>query len=173
MSSFHGHPRRQTAWCGRSPDRRASLGIVATTSIFGALVALAGGAHYAKAVETRSAVPADRLELVVLEAPGCGYCRQWHQEVGTGYRLSDEGKRAPLKRIDMATAEADQFARVVYTPTFVLVHNGEEIGRITGYSGADFFWASLSDKLRELDQGDEKRSAVEPFDPFNPYEGCD
>ena len=30
-----------------------------------------------------------------------------------------------------------------FTPTFVLVDDGREIGRIEGYPGEDFFWGLL------------------------------
>jgi hypothetical protein len=38
----------------------------------------------------------------------------------------------------------NRFAPVVYTPTFLLVHDGREIGRITGYPGQLYFWEELS-----------------------------
>jgi hypothetical protein len=36
-------------------------------------------------------------------------------------------------------------------PKFVLVENGREIGRITGYPGAEFFWPMLDELLTKLD----------------------
>ena len=33
--------------------------------------------------------------------------------------------------------------KVLYTPTFILVEGGQEIGRIEGYPGEDFFWGLL------------------------------
>lgn len=155
-----------------SKSRRASMVIMVTASVIAALATLAGVPCRAEAVENHAAAPTNRLELVMLEEQGCGYCRRWHQEVGPGYGRSDEGKRAPLKRVDLASTEATRFARVVYTPTFVLVRDGEERGRITGYPGADFFWTALSDRLRKLDQSNE--NPVEgPLDPFNPHQDCD
>jgi hypothetical protein len=32
----------------------------------------------------------------------------------------------------------------VFTPTFVLVEDGTEAGRIEGYPGEDFFWPLLA-----------------------------
>jgi hypothetical protein len=32
---------------------------------------------------------------------------------------------------------------VRFTPTFVLVQDGRELGRIEGYPGEDFFWGLL------------------------------
>ncbi|MFP6748514.1 MAG: hypothetical protein VCD66_13055, partial [Alphaproteobacteria bacterium] len=39
---------------------------------------------------------------------------------------------------------------VIYTPTFVLMHRGKEIGRILGYPGEDFFWAFLEELMGKL-----------------------
>ncbi len=40
------------------------------------------------------------------------------------------------------------FARSVkFTPTFVLVENGQELARIEGYPGEDFFWWLLTEML--------------------------
>ena len=36
---------------------------------------------------------------------------------------------------------------VVYTPTFLLMSDSREIGRIEGYPGEDFFWALLNQIL--------------------------
>ena len=33
--------------------------------------------------------------------------------------------------------------RVSFTPTFILVQDGVEVGRIEGYPGEDFFWGLL------------------------------
>lgn len=85
----------------------------------------------------------------MFEEAGCPWCLRWHQEVGPGYPNSDEGKRAPLRRVDIsqaATSGVALAAPVTLTPTFVLTEGGREVGRITGYPGADFFWPML-DKL--------------------------
>jgi hypothetical protein len=37
-----------------------------------------------------------------------------------------------------------------YTPTFVLVDNGQEVGRIEGYPGDAFFWGLLERLLERL-----------------------
>lgn len=91
------------------------------------------------------------LALIMIEEHGCGYCRRWLEEVGPGYAASDEGRRAPLIRVDRFSKQADQFSRIVYTPTFVLVRDGKEQGRILGYPGPDFFWSLLADLMRKLD----------------------
>jgi thioredoxin-related protein len=41
-----------------------------------------------------------------------------------------------------------------YTPTFVLVDKGKEIGRIRGYPGESFFWGLLSVIIEKLPKAD-------------------
>jgi hypothetical protein len=43
-------------------------------------------------------------------------------------------------------------APVTMAPTFVLVDNGREVGRIVGYPGADFFYGLLGELLKKRDR---------------------
>ena len=96
---------------------------------------------------------ATAAELLMFEDAGCPYCRRWHAEIGPGYANSAEGQRAPLRRIDIR-AELPQGVqlsrRVTITPTFVLVDQGREIGRVAGYVGAEFFYEVLDEVMRRL-----------------------
>ena len=97
---------------------------------------------------------ADAAELLMFESRGCAWCAAWHREVGPGYAKSSEGTRAPLRREDLADAAKIQVALaspVVASPTFILVDRGREIGRITGYPGADFFWGLVGQLIAKLD----------------------
>jgi len=40
---------------------------------------------------------------------------------------------------------------VVFTPTFVLMGDGVEVGRMEGYAGEDFFWGLLGRMLSQAD----------------------
>lgn len=86
-----------------------------------------------------------RLQLIMIESKGCRYCDLWHEEIGRTYAATAEGRLAPLVRLEIGSATARRFRRVVYTPTFILVRtDGQEVGRIIGYSGADHFWGDLT-----------------------------
>lgn len=90
-------------------------------------------------------------ELVMVEQQGCAYCREWHRVIGPIYGKTPEGAYAPLRVIDIdAPIPADlTFDRKpVYTPTFILIENGVELGRIEGYPGEDFFWGLLGMMLK-------------------------
>lgn len=87
---------------------------------------------------------ADGVSLVMVDDPACTYCIRWNKEVGRGYARTAEGRAAPLRRVRRNAGVLSSFAPVVYTPTFILVRNGREVGRITGYPGQLHFWEELS-----------------------------
>ncbi len=80
---------------------------------------------------------------------GCHWCAKWEAEVGAAYPQSTEGARAPLRRVNLREIPDDiEFeSPPAVTPTFILVHEGRELGRIIGYPGADFFWPMLVELL--------------------------
>ena len=82
--------------------------------------------------------------LVMLERHDCPWCRRWLREVGErSWNLSDLGRRAPLRRVDVAQGLPADLRHIVnwrFTPTFVLVADGREHGRIIGYQADLFFW---------------------------------
>lgn len=89
-------------------------------------------------------------ELLMFEQPGCLYCAQWDADVAPEYPLTEEGKAAPLRRLHLRDPLPDGLSlngHPVFTPTFVLVADGVEVGRIEGYPGEDFFWPLLDQLL--------------------------
>lgn len=99
------------------------------------------------------AFSARAAELIMFEELGCPWCERWRKEVGVAYPNTPEGKRAPLRRIDIAKARESGVhlaTPIVVSPTFVLADKGREIGRIIGYPGADFFWGMLGELLAKL-----------------------
>lgn len=94
-------------------------------------------------------------ELVMFERMGCAWCVRWNKEVGPIYPKTPEGEKAPLRRVslDHPLQTQDKLSPpVFYTPTFVLMQDGREVGRITGYMGDDAFWGLLGKMIRGLDQ---------------------
>ncbi len=81
----------------------------------------------------------------MVEQDGCHWCEKWNAEIGGIYPKTEEGKRAALRRVNLRALPDDIIftSRPIYTPTFVLVENGQELGRLEGYPGADFFWPML------------------------------
>ncbi|MBS0232248.1 MAG: thioredoxin family protein [Proteobacteria bacterium] len=85
-------------------------------------------------------------ELLMFEQKGCTWCALWHEEIGPIYPKSAEGKLAPLRELDVRHPPSSLAlaSPIVFAPTFVIVKDRKEVGRITGYPGADFFWGLLS-----------------------------
>jgi thioredoxin-related protein len=106
------------------------------------VIGLAAGAIAA----TRASAAAVH-ELVMVEDEACIYCIRWHREVGEAYRRSPEGQFAPLRQVRIGAADIADLPGVRFTPTFILLEGRREVGRITGYPGADFFWGLLAELL--------------------------
>jgi alkylhydroperoxidase family enzyme len=100
-----------------------------------------------------AAVPAQAVELVLVEQRGCAYCAMFDRDVAPEYPITAEGRFAPLRRIDLHAPVPDDLSlarRVMFTPTFIVVDaTGAELGRLEGYPGEDFFWALLAKMLHE------------------------
>lgn len=107
-------------------------------------------------------------ELLMLEQPGCVWCARFHREIGEAYPNTEEGRRAPLRRIDITRAWPDDLkhvARERLTPTFILIDNRVEVARLRGYPGDNFFWALLGEMLDRLpapNAGNRRQSALSP-----------
>lgn len=85
--------------------------------------------------------------LLMAEEHGCFWCERWNEEIAHIYPKTPEGRTAPLVRYDLHGDVPNDViftTRVTYTPTFILVKNGQEVGRIEGYPGEDFFWGLLA-----------------------------
>jgi len=98
---------------------------------------------------------ADAAELVMFEEDGCPWCERWNEEIGVVYDRTREGRLAPLRRVDMHAPLPEDLRGLKlasYSPTFVVVSNGREVGRILGYPGEDFFWDMLDKILEKLPQ---------------------
>mgnify|MGYP000678183139 CR=1 FL=1 len=92
-------------------------------------------------------------ELIMMEQPGCVWCKRWNEEVGEAYPKTEEGRLAPLRRVDITEPWPEDLAgieRERLTPSFVLVEDGVEIARLRGYPGAHFFWPLLGEMLEKL-----------------------
>ncbi|MCC6889191.1 MAG: thioredoxin family protein [Hyphomicrobiales bacterium] len=86
---------------------------------------------------------------------GCPWCLAWDREVGPIYGKTDIGRAVPLRMIDLDGERPQVVLKgpVRYTPTFVLVEDGRELGRIEGYPGDSFFWGLLERLVRQRDSG--------------------
>lgn len=112
-------------------------------------------------------------ELIMFSQRGCPWCIRWHKEIGPLYPASPEGRYAPLREVDIRdSVPGIQLKKpVTITPTFVLVDNGNEVGRVTGYPGDEFFWELLAEILPESFEGtwSSKKAAEKPDSSTPPH----
>ncbi|MET4130411.1 hypothetical protein [Roseovarius sp. MBR-6] len=96
-------------------------------------------------------ISSQAAELLMVERHGCHWCDRWNAEIAPIYPKTTESARAPLRRAQINDLPPDITftSRPVFTPTFVLIDEGRELGRIEGYAGDEFFWFTLT---RLLDQ---------------------
>ena len=97
---------------------------------------------------------AGAFELIMYDKAGCVWCARFERDIGRNYPRSEEGRLAPLRRVDIRDQRRSGVALdepVIYTPTFVLSDDdGVEIGRITGYQSEEAFWGRLAEMLEGL-----------------------
>ena len=101
-------------------------------------------------------VPARAAELLMFERAGCPWCARWNREVSPAYPRTDEGRFAPLRRVDLDQGQPHDVELklpVRFTPTFVLVDNGREVGRIIGYMDESTFWGLFSKMIEDFRKG--------------------
>lgn len=139
---------------------RRTTGIV---SLFGAALALA--------ISALTLTPVKAAELIMFEEHGCSWCELWEEQIGVIYDRTTEGRRAPLRRVDIHDTRPEDLRhikRVNFTPTFVLVEDGREYGRILGHPGEDFFWNMLQDLLAKLPKPSGNPPLAPNDQPFTP-----
>ncbi len=91
-------------------------------------------------------------ELIMVHSPICEWCDAWEDEVGVVYARTEQGDKAPLRRIDvddLPSSAVSMDRPVTFTPTFLLLDGKQEVGRITGYPGESHFWYFLDELLKK------------------------
>ncbi|MBA4222864.1 MAG: hypothetical protein C0458_19215 [Methylobacterium sp.] len=103
-------------------------------------------------------LPAFAAELVMYTRNGCPFCVRFEREVAPVYAKTPEGKAAPLRRIELPAGGVRSeglLEPVTATPTFVLMDNDKEVGRITGYLNDDMFWGLLGRLVAVIESPDQ------------------
>ena len=112
-----------------------------------ALIVAAGAAWLVAPIQAQTS------ELLMFERGGCVWCARWDRDVAPIYEKTDEAKLLPLRRVNIDRGTPDGItlaAPVRYTPTFVVIDDGREIGRITGYINDESFWGLLGTYVGKL-----------------------
>lgn len=91
------------------------------------------------------------LELVVVETQACGLCRLFRDTVVPAYRLSPRANDATMRFVDISMfnpADLELHEPIEIVPTVVLMREGRELGRITGYTGPELFMRAVVQLLQ-------------------------
>lgn len=94
------------------------------------------------------------IELVVIEVPGCIYCGIFRRDVLPSYQASPRSKTVPIRFLDLNDEAADRLdlsSPVTVVPTVLVLENGHEIGRISGYTGPENFFHSVNAALAGIE----------------------
>lgn len=109
--------------------------------------------------DTQSAAVDDNgLQLVVLEAPNCIYCKLFRRDVAPTYRASKRAERIPLRFIDLNDVDEKAMVfngAVTIVPTVILLRKNAEVGRIPGYVGPENFYHSVNYLLAQIFEDDD------------------
>jgi thioredoxin-related protein len=92
-------------------------------------------------------------KMIMFNSPICEWCEIWEEEVGVVYGKTDIGQKLPVRRVDISDdrpSDLQHLKGIRFTPTFVVLENGREIGRILGYPGESFFWGLLEKLAKKL-----------------------
>jgi hypothetical protein len=89
-----------------------------------------------------------KTTLIMVDKENCVWCKKWEEAVGPAYAASPEGNIAPMMRIRLGHKDLAGIKGLAFAPTFVLIANGKEIGKIVGYSGPDQFWGDIDTLFR-------------------------
>ena len=106
-----------------------------------AIFIVGAGIGPAKATDSRG-------QLVMITSSHCPWCEAFEDDVGKGYDRTEEALVYPLRRHDFYQKMPDDLAHLTpatMTPTFIVIRDGVEIGRIVGYPGAELFWWRISE----------------------------
>ena len=99
-----------------------------------------------------SATASWAAQLVYVQWDKCGYCLRFNREMAGAYAASAAGRKFPLRWVDVLggwPADLKHVSRPSYTPVFILVENGREIGRFDGYAGPQTFKRNLQSLLQK------------------------
>ena len=123
--------------------RRLMVALATMLSLGGAL---SETGRAARDLET-TLLPPNRRELVVFETADCDYCLLLRRDVLTEYLRSRRAAEVPVRFVDVESIDLDQLPLsqpLTVVPTVVLMSDGYEVGRITGYTGPEHFFHLVS-----------------------------
>jgi thioredoxin-related protein len=101
-----------------------------------------------------SAARGRSVELLVFEHRDCVYCRVFRSDTLPRYRESENASKAPIRFVSIEHTDTTNLklsGAIQMVPTFVLMQDGREVGRIAGYWAPDNFFKMLSNLMLRTD----------------------
>jgi thioredoxin-related protein len=99
-------------------------------------------------VDPNATIPASgNIQLIVMEAEGCIYCSIFRRDVLPSFEMSERGKEMPVRFVDVNDVEKSGIelrSPIDILPTFVVIKDNQELGRIPGYMGPEDFFHSIN-----------------------------
>jgi hypothetical protein len=92
-----------------------------------------------------------RMEILVFETERCVYCRIFRRDVVPQYETSQRARIAPIRFVEATTANHKALGLdgpITILPTVVVMREGRESGRITGYLGPEPFFHMITRVIR-------------------------
>lgn len=106
------------------------------------------------AQDVASTPSARNVELLVFEHADCQFCRVFRNDVLPRYRENGQAARAPVRFVSIEhtdTRGLNLHAGIHMVPTFVLMQDGQEVGRIVGYWAPENFFKMISNILAKTE----------------------
>ena len=101
---------------------------------------------------------ASAAELLMIHHPQCPFCKAFMNDVAPEYNETYQGKALTLVILDTTIAEDRKWLIQAVlsknikpfrgTPTFIIYHNGKEVGRVVGYGGKEWFYEKLDNAVK-------------------------
>ena len=85
----------------------------------------------------------DTSLMIMITDKNCLYCIVWEKQIGKIYPKTEIAKKFPLHRIEVknfVNYTKYDLKKTNITPTFIFIKNGNETGRIEGYTNPEMFW---------------------------------
>ena len=121
-------------------------------ALFAAALLALGAIPVLEAARDPAAPPAGhRLELLVIEVAGCTVCDLVRLHIQPAYEASPHARDVPMRYVDITNIDETKLgltSRVATVPTIVLMRDGREVDRISGYTGPQNFFAILADMMQ-------------------------
>lgn len=111
---------------------------------------------YGRAARDRSLAPVSSMtrELIVLEIEDCPICTLMRSQVAPAYARTPRAMAVPMRFVSLDRIQGHGVrlsAPVTVLPTVVLMRDGVEVDRITGYLGTENFLQVVASMIGSVD----------------------